>query len=285
MAHKPNRYLLVGRTVWYPGHMAKGKKQLDDLAKKLDLIIEVRDARAPHLSASPQISQLQSAIKVVTVLAKADLSNAAVTKEWIKFYGDQDMMVLAVDTRKVLPHSVMEKILSLKPAYRELRLAVMGIPNVGKSQLLNNLVGRRAAKVGGIPGITKGLSWFKGKGFWAADSPGILDPKADARVHRLLTWLALTPAGVIGSYPDLAGECIEWLIKNDKWRQIAAKWDIVSEQNATAIDILEIIGKRLGKLAAGGAVDIEAASKAFLDAFSSGKIGAVSLESPNNYLS
>ncbi|MDR0764785.1 MAG: 50S ribosome-binding GTPase [Synergistaceae bacterium] len=163
--------------------------------------------------------------------------------------------------------------------YRESRVAVVGAPNVGKSTLLNRLVGRRAAPVGGIPGVTRGVSWFKGAGCVVADSPGILDPRSDAAAQRMLSWLSSSKGQVIGAWDDLARECVDYLRSRNIAPNALSAWGI--EPYGTASEVLERIGRRLGKLLPGGGVDAAEAGRAFIGAAAAGKLGRFSLETPD----
>lgn len=276
----------MGRTVWFPGHMAKGKRQLESLAGLLDLVIEVRDARAPRLTASPMIDDFPRSLAIWVVLSKSDLADSGVTKQWIEYLHHGGRRAWAIDLRKGVPAPFRKTIASLRPAsscgrfYRETRLAVVGTPNVGKSSLLNQLVGRRAAAVGGIPGVTKGVAWFKGQGCLIADSPGILDPHSDARAHRMLSWISSTRGSVIGSWQNHARECIDFLKRRDLIAGMTEAWGIDVEGDSSGV--LERVGRRLGKLLPGGVVDLEAAGRAVIEALSTGKLGRISLETPNS---
>ena len=133
--------------------------------------------------------------------------------------------------------------------------------------LINQLVGRKAARVGGIPGVTKGVSWFGGNGFLLVDSPGILDPHADARAHRMISWIG-------------AKDCIEFLIRKNLWNGVEKLWGI--SHDGAPVEILEQVGRRLGRLAQGGTVDMEGAGRAFLDALANGRFGRMSFERPGD---
>ena len=270
----------MGRTVWYPGHMAKGKRQLEALAGNIDLIIEVRDARAPNLSSSPLLKIFAPKIQILVVLSKADLADEKITRLWSEHLKSKKMPAWPLDLRKGGLSLIKKALTEKKPAFRDLRMAVVGTPNVGKSMLINQLVGRKAAPVGGIPGITKGVSWFKGQGFLLVDSPGILDPHSDARAHRMISWIGSSRSQVIGNWESHASECISFLIKKDLWSGVENSWGIKGE--GTPEDILQKIGVRLGKLLPGGIVDTEAAGKMFMEAFATGKLGRMSLEKPGD---
>ena len=268
------------RTVWYPGHMAKGRRQIEALAANVDLLIEVRDARAPRLTSSPALSIFSKKIETVAVLSKADLASEKITRKWIDYLKDNNMQSWALDLRKGGMSQIRRALDAKKPSFRDLRIAVVGVPNVGKSMLINQLVGRRAAVVGGIPGVTRGVSWFKGQGFLLVDSPGILDPHDDARAHRLISWLGASKSEVIGNYEEHAKECIKFLIAKGLWHCVEKTWGVKNE--GTLDEVLSNIGKRLGKLKTGGIIDIEATGKTFIDSIAQGKFGSMSLETPED---
>ncbi|MDR2779690.1 MAG: 50S ribosome-binding GTPase [Synergistaceae bacterium] len=157
---------------------------------------------------------------------------------------------------------------------------MVGTPNVGKSMLLNRLVGRRATPVGGIPGVTRGVAWFRGPGCVVADSPGILDPRADASVHRQLAWLSSTKGEVIGAWDELARECIDFMRRKGLAAGVMSAWDVGAD--GTPHEILERVGGRLGKLMPGGGTDLVAAGRAFIEALASGRLGRISFESPDS---
>jgi ribosome biogenesis GTPase A len=266
--------------------MAKGQRQLDALSSALDLLLEVRDARAPRLTASPATDSFSRSLPVWAVLSKSDLADPDATAEWIRHFKGQGRMAWAVDLRKGVPNALKKAIAEMRPSssskmvYREVRLAVVGTPNVGKSMLLNGLVGRRAAAVGGIPGVTKGVSWYAGRGCLVADSPGILDPRSDARVHRMLSWISSTKGQVIGSWAGLASECVAFLQGRGLVSGLAGTWGI--DASGDPSDVLERVGRRLGRLLPGGLVDIESSGKALIEAISAGKFGRLSLERPSD---
>jgi len=270
----------MGRTVWFPGHMAKGKRQLEALAKNLDLIIEVRDARAPALTSSPLIKLFTGRIKVAVVLSKADLADDAASKFWLAALRAQGFSAWALDLRKGGLNQLKRSLLAQKPAHRDLRVAVVGVPNVGKSMLINQLAGKRSVSVGGVPGVTKGVSWVKGDGFLLVDSPGILDPHGDARAQRMISWLGSAKGEVIGNLYELAKQCAGFLIAHNLWCNVEKIWEVSADCGED--ELMEKIGRRLGKLVAGGNVDMEASGKAFLNALATGKFGKMSFEKPGD---
>ncbi len=272
----------MGRTVWYPGHMAKGKRKLSELAEKLDIILEVRDARAPLVTSSPLADELSRVCPVGVVLSKKDLAEDRGTDRWLSWFASSGRKAWAVNLLKPKIDQVRKDLAPFGPSHREVRLAVVGIPNVGKSMFLNALVGKSSAKVGGIPGITRGVSWYKGKGFLAVDSPGILDPRSGDSVQRCLAWLGSSKSEVIGGFDLIALDLIAVLRRRSLWGMVEEKWGVSAPEEASGEEILESLGKRLGCLVSGGAVDTLSAGRRFVEAFSTGRLGPVTLELPGD---
>jgi ribosome biogenesis GTPase A len=272
----------LGRTVWYPGHMAKGKRKLAELAEKLDIILEVRDARAPLVTSSPLSEQLSRICPVAVVLSKKDLADEKGTAKWLSWFASSGRKAWAVNLLKPSMDQIRKDLAPFGPSHREVRLAVVGIPNVGKSMFLNALVGKSSAQVGGIPGITRGVSWYKGKGFLAVDSPGILDPRSGDAVQRCLAWLGSSKSEVIGGYDIISLDLISVLRRRGLWAMVEEKWGVPAPEELPGEEILEALGRRLGCLVSGGAVDILSAGRKFVEAFSTGRLGPVTLELPGD---
>ena len=283
--------------------MAKGSRKLKELAAKLDLIVEVRDARAPASTSSPLIKALSKIKPVLHVLSHKDLADNEKLKIWLESLKH----TYAADLRKREGlNSIKKAILKFKPPHREVRLAAVGIPNVGKSLLLNSLIGKSNAKVGNIPGITKSVSWYKNEGMLIVDSPGILDPHAEEGAHLILSWLGCAKAEVVGGYENAAIALIKFLLAKNMSglipvevlpldpsqgaqeifegnNPLATSWPSPPSQGAlkSPAEILELIGKKYGCLISGGRVNLELAGQKFIEAFSSGRLGPVCLELPN----
>ncbi|GHS94397.1 ribosome biogenesis GTPase A [Synergistales bacterium] len=261
--------------------MAKGERKLGEVADKLDVLVEVRDARAPFSTSSPLMlgkSGLLRLKPVFLVLSKRDLADPDRTGVWLDNLrvGMSYTDVRAFDLRNDSVGSLISELLKLRPVHRSLRVGVVGIPNVGKSMFLNKLVGRSRAKVGGIPGITREVGWYKGSGFLVVDSPGILDPHSEPGAHQILSWLGCAKADVVGGYENAAVGLIRFLRARLLWDRVTDVWGGLPDSD----DALEMVGRRLGCLVAGGVVNRELAARRFLESFASGKLAPVTLELP-----
>lgn len=259
--------------------MARGGRKLAELVEKLDLILEVRDARAPFSTSAPLVSAFSRLRPVLLVLAKRDLADPERTGVWLEALGPD---ARALDLRRKEGLASLRKALSARrPPHRELRVAVMGIPNVGKSMLLNALVGKAQAHVGGIPGVTRSVSWYRNGDLLVVDSPGILDPHAEPGVHRVLSWLGCARAEVLGGFEAAALQFIRFLRSRGLFGAVLGKWE-VRELDETPEETLVRIGRRLGCLAPGGAVNMELAARRLMEAFASGRLGPATLELPGD---
>ena len=251
--------------------MAKGSRKLRELAERLDVIVEVRDSRAPSSTSSPLIKSLAKLKPIIRVLSRKDLADPEKLSLWVnalKFAHTADLR-----KREGLSQ-IRREILKFKPSHREVRLAVVGIPNVGKSLLLNTLVGKSSASVGNIPGVTKSVSWYKNEGMLIVDSPGILDPHAEPGAHMILSWLGCAKADVVGGFENAAISLVKFLTHNDMAGIIPVEPDEIPAVT------LELIGRKYGCLISGGRVNMELAGQKFIESFSSGRLGRICLEVP-----
>lgn len=270
----------MGRTVWFPGHMARGQKRLFEVISNLDALIEIRDSRAPQLTASPLSDQLAGMKPVIVVLSRRDLAEEPKTSRWLEHFRKKGLSALAYNLRQDRFDQLKGELSRYKPSHRDLRLGVVGIPNVGKSLFLNGLVGRNASRVGALPGITRGVEWFRGQGVLVVDSPGILGARTGVKVGRALSWLGCNRADVIGSFETSATALIAFLGNTGLWPVVEKAWSVPLDESGPE-GTLENLGRRLGCLVAGGAVDREAAARKFLESYSTGRLGRVTLELPN----
>ncbi|MGE4578213.1 MAG: ribosome biogenesis GTPase YlqF [Desulfuromonadales bacterium] len=271
---------------WYPGHMNKARRLISETMRTIDVVIEVLDARLPASSANPLLAELRGNKPCIKLLNKADLADPEVTRQWGLFFERQHgvkAIALEAKSRSSVPR-LLKLIRSLAPHRgvpgKPLRVMVVGIPNVGKSTLINTLAGRAIAKVGDKPAITKSQQHIDLKnGIVLSDTPGILWPNlADQDgAYRLAA------SGAIGDtvmeYPEVALFVLDYLAR--RYPEGLKTRYRLSELPPTPSDMLQEIGRRRGCLVAGGEVDRHRAAEILLFELRGGKIGRVSLETPD----
>jgi len=274
---------------WYPGHMTKAKKILQENMKMVDIVVELLDARIPISSQNPMLGELIGNKHKIIVLNKEDLANQNITKKWIENFKDNGIKAAAVDSlsKKGITHilSLIEQTpitdsvarrLNIK---RPVRAMVVGIPNVGKSMFINTLVGRSTAKTGNKPGVTKGNQWIKIRAnIQLLDTPGILWPKFDDEE----TGLHLAYVNSIGpkafDVEDVVYSLTKFLAVNYP-KALMVRYNL-EELPVDPFKIIEQIGKVRGFLLRGGDVDLRQASETIIKDFRGGRLGRISLEAP-----
>ena len=278
---------------WYPGHMAKTRRMIEDNLKMIDVIIEILDARIPFSGRNPNFDDIIRNKPRLLVLNKSDLADRRRTDMWIKWYADRGIRVIPISCatgaglNTVLSEAdalVRDKIEREKEKgrNRSLRIMTVGIPNVGKSSLINRLLGRASAKTGDRPGITRGKQWLKIKGgAELLDTPGILPPKFEDQA--VATRLAYTGAikDEIMNTELLAYSLCEYLRDNYP-DELCARYKLDTVAGFKGYEVLEKIGRKRGFVISGGEVDMERAANTVLDELRSAKIGAVTLETPDD---
>ncbi|HAU31333.1 MAG TPA: ribosome biogenesis GTPase YlqF [Desulfotomaculum sp.] len=276
---------------WFPGHMARAKKDLQKNLKLVDAVFVMLDARIPASSNNPSITSRLGDKIVIVLLSKADLADAQHTKKWVKWFkinGIEAMPVDLISGRgiKVVINSlssILEKkvLLKRKSLRRTLpRCMVVGIPNVGKSMFINKLAGYKPARTGQYPGVTRGPQWISiGDELEMLDMPGILWPKLNDRDHAM----KLAATGAIKKEVFDPGEVSQWLLEwiiLNKPGLIKERFGI-DEVYPGADHLIELIGKKRGFLTAGGNVDRLRTADHILREFKEGKLGRITLEVPN----
>lgn len=277
---------------WYPGHMAKAKRLMEDNLRLVDIIIELLDARAPRSSVNPDLQKLYANKMKLIVLAKSDFADRDVTQEWIEYFKDNGENAIAANcidnrsmnrVRKWIDGFAQEK----RKEYRErrginktIRAMVVGIPNVGKSTFINAMSGGRKAKVGDRPGVTRGKQWIGvNQYFELLDTPGVLWPKIEDRnIGMNLAYLGSIRDELI-DFEELAVKFIE-TIEGEYPGYILSRYELHSEDRSP-IEILYDICKARGWLAQGGEVNVQLGAKRIIKDFQQGRLGSISLERPD----
>ena len=273
---------------WFPGHMTKAKRQMQEDIKLIDLVIELLDARIPLASRNPEIDQLARDKARMILLNKADLSDPKATSRWKEYFERQGMTVLALDSRSVSLRKPMQKAImdaTEKKRARDLRRGIKnrpvramiaGIPNVGKSTLINSLAGRAAARTGNKPGVTKGKQWIHLRdNIDLLDTPGILWPKFEDQE----TGIHLAMIGAISDHvlqvEDLSLKVIHFL--REAYPGALSDRYAVDEEKED-VDILSAIALKRGCLVRGNEIDYRKTADLFLDEFRKGQLGRISIE-------
>ncbi len=270
---------------WFPGHMHKARKEIEEVIPQVDVIIEVLDARIPFSSENPMISTLRKDKPCVKVLNKRDLSDPEMTKRWINYFEEeQGVKAIAITTSNPQEvHKIMDLCRKLAP-HREqmgknIRTMIMGIPNVGKSTIINSLAGRTIAVTGNQPAVTRRQQRINlQNGIVLSDTPGILWPK----VENPHSGFRLAATGAVKDtameYDEVAFYTVEYLA--EQYPHLLQERYQLDELPSSDIELMEEIGRKRGALRSGGRVDLHKASEILLHELRSGTIGQITLERP-----
>lgn len=287
----------IGKHIqWFPGHMAKTRRLMRESLSLVDAVVELRDARIVRASRNPEIEPLTKTKPRLILLNKADVADPKVTAEWIAFFEKKNLAVLAADCRsgrglnQLGPklREVCKERLDRNEARgmtgRPLRLMIVGIPNVGKSSLINRLAGGRRTKVEDRPGVTRAQQWVKIQdGMELLDMPGVLWPKfEDQKVGRFLAYTGAIRDEII-DVEGIACNLLELL--RDRYAPLLCaryKLDPAEILEMGGYDLLTLVAQKRGMLVSRGEADTLRAAVMVLDEFRGGKIGNISLESPED---
>ena len=272
---------------WYPGHMKKTRELIAENLKLVDLVIELLDARMPISSRNPVIGDLTSSKTRLTLLNKADLADDDTNTEWENKLSENGDFVFSLNSnsgegvKQLL--KVLERIQNQKNEGRErkrvLRMMIVGIPNVGKSSLINRLTGRKAAKTGDKPGVTKGKQWLTlSNGMMLLDTPGILWPKFEDQQVALNLAFCGSIKDEIMDVSELGLELIKRL-SDIAPEMLCARYKLDAIEE-TPLLTMETIAQKRGFIMSGKRIDYERTAKTVLDEFRSATIGRISLEKP-----
>lgn len=277
---------------WYPGHMTKAQRMIGENMRLVDAVCEVLDARIPLSSRNPDVDRLAQDKPRLLILNRCDLADPDVTAQWRDWYKAQGLSILETSAQngkgvKQLPAAVREALKDKLAALEEkgqgsrpLRIMIVGIPNVGKSTLINRLAGRRAAVAGDKPGVTRGKQWITiDGGLELLDTPGILWPKFDSQAVGEA--LALTNA-IKADVVDRTALAANFMLRLRALYpgRIEERYRFTPDPDKNGYELLEDAGRRRGFLISGGEVDIDRMAETLLKEFHDGKLGRISLEAP-----
>ncbi|WP_186577489.1 ribosome biogenesis GTPase YlqF [Aquibacillus kalidii] len=277
---------------WFPGHMAKAKREVQEKLKLVDFVIELVDARAPESSQNPMLHQVLNDKPKMVVLMKRDLADPILTDKWISAYKKQDIPSLAVDVQqkqdiqqvialaKEMGKAKLERLIKKGIRPRPARAMIIGIPNVGKSTLINRLANKKIAKTGDRPGVTTSQQWIKvKKDFELLDTPGILWPKfEDQQVGYRLAAVGTIKDQIL-SLDDIAVFAIEYLKAH--YPDVMKNRYHITEEITDMVEIFEKIGRDRGCLESGGKVNYEKTADVIIRDLRSGRLGRITLEQPS----
>ena len=276
---------------WYPGHMTKTRRQMEADLKLVDAVCEIVDARIPVASRNPDIDSICGSKPRIVILNRMDLADPAATKAWVNYFRGKGIAAVPTDcksrkgisdftpaVRSVLAEKIQRN--AAKGMNKPLRVMVVGIPNVGKSTLINQISGRKGAKAENRPGVTRGKQWVTvDAGLQLLDTPGILWPKfEDPEVGMMLAYTGAVKEGVI-DVEELACRLMELLNKYYP-QTLLERYKVEAPEGTPGWELVEMAGRKRGYLVSGGEVNTERMSKVLLDEFRGGKLGKFTLEMP-----
>ena len=279
---------------WFPGHMAKTRRLMQEHLGQVDIVLELLDARIPYSSKNPEIEKLLGTKPRIAVLTKSALANPEVTKEWVEYYKSKGVAAVVIDnntgagintleeTVKKVMAEKLERYQNKGMGGRKLKSMIVGIPNVGKSSLINKLAGSKKAKVENRPGVTLNKQWVPTEiGLDLLDMPGVLWPKfEDERVGQNLAMTGAIRDQILDIEEIamlLCGRLMEVAPK-----EFMARYKLTEEETEglDSYDLFELVGRKRGFLISGGEINHQRTAEMLLEEFRSAKIGRISLEKP-----
>ena len=279
---------------WFPGHMTKAQRMIEENIKMVDAVCEIVDARIPYSSRNPDIDRLSGDKPRLMILNRVDLADPKVTQRWKKYYQDQGFSVMETDAKSgkgvngFVP-AVRELLSDKLKEYeakgqigRTLRVMILGIPNVGKSTFINKVAGRKAAIAGDKPGVTRGKQWINiDAGLDLLDTPGILWPKFDSQeVGEMLAITNAIKADVLDK--ETLGANFMLRLRAYYPEALKERYKFDPDPDANGFELLEQAAKKRGFLISKGEYDIERMANTLLNEYHDGKLGRLSLEMPND---
>lgn len=279
---------------WFPGHMTKAQRMIEENIKLVDAVCEVLDARIPQASRNPDIDRLAAGKPRLVILNRIDLADAAITKRWKEKFEREGLAVLETDAKtgrgvngfapavRALLADKLSEYEAKGQVGRPLRVIILGIPNVGKSTFINKVAGRKAAIAGDKPGVTRGRQWINiDRSLDLLDTPGILWPKFDSQeVGELLAVTNAIKADVIDKETLAANFMLR--LRSMYPKAIEERYKFTPDPEANGFELLEQAAKKRGFLVSRGEYDIERMANTLLNEYHDGKLGRLSLELPND---
>lgn len=290
---------------WFPGHMAKTLRQIEEDLKLVDLVIELLDARIPISSQNPIIKKITANKKRIIILNKADLADSQENLKWVKKFEKQNIPTLLCNSNSgegigkitYLIDNIMEgekKKAEIKGRIGKIiRVMIIGVPNVGKSSLINRLSQRTSAKVGNKPGVTKQKQWIRlSNNIELLDTPGVLWPRLDNDIVAFNLAYTGTIKNEILDDQEIAYNLLKYLVtayKKNLIERYSLQENILEailnnkelEENEKIVELMNYIGEKRGTIIKGNTIDLEKVSRMILDDFRSGKLGKITLEKVN----
>lgn len=287
---------------WFPGHMAKTRRQITEDLKMIDVVVEILDARIPNSSQNPDIRQITQNKKKIIILNKYDLADNAKTEKWIEYFNKKERKVVLADsltgkgvnetTRQIqkIMEDEMQKMADKGRIGRKIRVMIVGIPNVGKSSFINRIAKKTSAEVGNKPGVTKQKQWIRiNEKIELLDTSGVLWPKFENEKVAMNLAITGTIKDDILELTEVAYTLTKFMLENYRnnllqrysldEKQINEILNQEQAENENIYEIMQLIGKKRGAIL-GGRVDDERTSKLILDDFRSSKLGKITLEIP-----
>ena len=289
---------------WYPGHMAKTRREIIEDLKIIDVVIELLDARIPISSQNPDIAEIIKDKKKIVVLNKCDLADEKENQKWLSYFESKNIPVVLVDSNSGKGiENVIKKIERIMDEEKErqakkgrigrkIRAMILGIPNVGKSSFINRISKRTTAEVGNKPGVTKKKQWIRiNEKVELLDTPGVLWPKFESEEVALNLAFTGTIKEDVLERTEVAYQLVKFLLENER-ENLCNRYGLTNEyieevlnkdnpENFNIYEIMLEIGKKRGCIISGGNIDEEKTAKIILDEFKNGKLGRVTLEFPN----
>ena len=277
---------------WYPGHMKKATRMMEDSLRLVDAVVELRDARIPESSRNPDIDRIAAGKPRLIILNRDDQADAAATTRWKQALSGEGVLALEMDCKsgrgvnafpaaaRTLLKDLIERSEAKGKVGRPLRFMVLGIPNVGKSSFINRLAGRKAAQTSDRPGVTRGKQWITlPNNIQLLDTPGILWPKFESeQVGLSLAWTGAINDNILDI--ELVAARLLERIRELYPNAIEERYKFTPDPEAPGYELLEQVGRKRGFLVSGGEVNTERMAHVLLDEFRAGKLGRITLERP-----